>query len=84
MKNTFLGVATADIYSPSQLIASATVQTYLRVRNSKPISRSYVSNQYLMGLDGDLSVTDTSMHNSLLRMGSRNLTILSTDTTVNV
>jgi hypothetical protein len=77
MKSAFIGIATADVYSPTQKISSAVVQSVLKVHSSKPIARSYVPNQYFLGLDGDSEVGDISIQNSLLRMGSRNLTILS-------
>jgi len=42
---------------------------------------SYVPDQYFLGPDGDAIIDDVSIQNSLLRMGVRNITMLSEQTT---
>lgn len=74
-----------DVSSPATLqLASATVHTTLKIFVNKPVARSYVVDQYFLAADGDTSINDVSMRDSLLRMASRNLTMLGVETTSTV
>jgi hypothetical protein len=80
-----VGIATFDTYSSisssTQYIQSATVNTVIRVRNSKPLAMSHVPET---ALSTPYNKDDNSMRNSLARMIARNLTALAEQTIVKV